>query len=146
MNIMTDNRQKFENWVKTDGVCYGLALDIQSEDDEYPGEYIDATTQLVWDSWQASRESKPDQPSLGLLMSMAIRSDHGLAIPGHYDQPVFQSGTMAGVTHKRRLEVALGSMRQMWEEVTGNGFYSPEKDAGYEKSARNILGADYQHR
>ncbi len=66
-------------------------------------------------------------PSPGLLMSMALRYDHGLGMPGYYDTQPLQFGP----SHKQRLEGTLGVMRQLWEEVTGNGFYQPEKEADY---------------
>jgi hypothetical protein len=73
-----------------------------------------------------------EEPSAGLLMSMAIRMDHGLGVPGYYDQPMFGSD---GPTQNQRLEAALSTARQMWEEVTGRGFYRPEKEAEYVKRA-----------
>lgn len=71
---------------------------------------------------------RPKQPTPGLLMSMAIRADHGLAIPGYYDQPIFGA---ENIGHARRLEVALTSARQQHEEVIGTGFYSHEREAAY---------------
>ena len=70
----------------------------------------------------------PSEPPPGLLMSMALRMDHGLGVPGYYDQQMFGS---EAPTHKQRLEAALITARQMWEEVTGHGFYRPEKEAEY---------------
>lgn len=60
-------------------------------------------------------------------MSMALRYDHGLAVPGYYD--TFRRP--GDPTHAQRLEQTLRTMRKLWEEVTGNGFYSPEKEADY---------------
>lgn len=75
------------------------------------------------------------QPPLGLLMSMAIRYDHGLAMPGYYDHInnlLGQGKKIDGLpTHAQRLESTLRTMRQLWEEVAGDGFYSPEKDERY---------------
>lgn len=69
------------------------------------------------------------EPSPGLLMSMAMRYDHGLGMPGYYDQEIFQlAGSPA---HILRLESALITMRQLWEEVTGNGFYKLSAEADY---------------
>ena len=65
----------------------------------------------------------PIEPPPGLLMSMAIRSDHGLGIPGYYDQPLLIKANY-GVTHARLLELALSEMRKIHEEVVGTGFYS----------------------
>lgn len=57
-----------------------------------------------------------------LLLSMAIRYDHGLGIPGYYDT-LFGEGQ-----HQKRLNSALTVMRQLHEEVVGKGFYH----VGYE--------------
>lgn len=62
------------------------------------------------------------EPPAGLLMSMAIRMDHGLGIPGYYDQDMF---SLDGLTHQQRLDAALITAKQMWEEVVGLGFYRP---------------------
>ena len=67
-------------------------------------------------------------PPVGLLVSMAIRLDHGLGCPGYYDSPAFSP---SGITHKRRLEAAMSTARQLWEEVAGHGFYSPAREAYY---------------
>lgn len=66
------------------------------------------------------------EPSDGLLVSMAMRWDHGLGCPGYYDQPLF-----GGVGHEARLRSAMATMRQLHEEVVGTGFYSPEREAEY---------------
>lgn len=70
----------------------------------------------------------PKEPSIGLLTSMAIRDDHALAIPGAYDQPFYSN---SGITHADRLKSAIRSMRQIYEEVVGSGFYSPEREEYY---------------
>lgn len=62
----------------------------------------------------------PKTPPPGLLESMAIRSDHGLGVPGHYDQPMFSEN---GMTHEKRLKAELTNMSQLYEEVSGHGFY-----------------------
>jgi len=72
-------------------------------------------------------------PPPGLLMSMAIRFDHGLGCPGYYDQPFFSGGDQP--THAQRLKSTLGQMRQLWEEVVGQGFYRPEREAEYAAKA-----------
>jgi hypothetical protein len=64
----------------------------------------------------------PVKPTDALLMSMAVRYDHGLGIPGYYDSELFAA---SGLTHARRLEAALTTMRQLHEEVVGKGFYKP---------------------
>lgn len=78
-----------------------------------------------------------NEPSMGLLVSMAIRMDHGLGVPGYYDQPMFGN---SGPTHQQRLDAAITTARQMWEEATGHGFYRPEKEAEY--AARASLKAN----
>lgn len=70
----------------------------------------------------------PKNPPPGLLMSMAMRFDHGLGCPGYYDQPVFAS---SGVTHAQRLERTLATMYQLYEEVSGHGFYKPARESEY---------------
>ncbi len=76
----------------------------------------------------------PADPSPGLLMSMAIRYDHGLGCPGYYDASFFAQTN--GFTHQQRLESVLREMRKLHEEVVGSGFYSPEKDASYAALAK----------
>ncbi len=71
----------------------------------------------------------PVKPPLGLLMSMAIRHDHGLAIRGYYDNHLIR-GHEPGA-HARRVHAAISQMRQVYEEVAGQGFYRPEKEADY---------------
>ena len=66
----------------------------------------------------------PKEPPLGLLMSMALRYDHGLGCPEYYD--MFGEGE-----HVKRLESTLTTMRQLYEEVSGYGFYSPEREEFY---------------
>ena len=75
------------------------------------------------------RAAEEIEPPPGLLMSMALRYDHGLGMPGYYDQEMFK--TPYNPTHAQRLESTLSTMSQLWEEVTGNGFYRPEKEAEY---------------
>jgi len=66
----------------------------------------------------------PKEPPPGLLMSMALRYDHGLGCDGYYD--MFGAGE-----HEKRLRGTLATMRQIYEEVSGNGFYRPEREAFY---------------
>ena len=70
----------------------------------------------------------PIEPSPGKLISMAIRHDHGLGLPGYYDRDGFFGN---GVSHQQRLESIIGQMRQLHEEVVGSGFYSVEKESAY---------------
>ncbi|MNU30408.1 hypothetical protein D3C71_188930 [compost metagenome] len=69
----------------------------------------------------------PVKPTDELLMSMAVRYDHGLGLPGYYDQELFSG---SGITHAQRLEAALTTMRQIHEEVVGEGFHRPTKAGG----------------
>jgi hypothetical protein len=76
------------------------------------------------------------KPPPGLLMSMAIRMDHALGIPGYYDQDLFGVKMYEldhGPTHSQRLRAALTTCSQLWEEASGYGFYSPEKEEDYKK-------------
>ena len=66
----------------------------------------------------------PNDPPLGLLMSMALRYDHGLGCAGYYD--MFGAGE-----HEKRLRGTLATMRQLYEEVSGHGFYSREREDFY---------------
>lgn len=72
----------------------------------------------------------PSEPTNTLLMSMAVRYDHGLGIPGYYDQELFSG---SGITHAQRLQAALTTMRQLHEEVVGKGFYRAENDGELKK-------------
>ena len=65
----------------------------------------------------------PKEPPEKLLMSMAIRYDHALGCDGYYDQEIFKS---SGMTHEQRLKSTLATMRQLYEEVAGYGFYKWE--------------------
>jgi hypothetical protein len=58
---------------------------------------------------------------------MAIRYDHGLAIPNYYDTLPIQFGQ----THKQRFDATISVMRQLYEEVSGHGFYSADKESEY---------------
>lgn len=64
--------------------------------------------------------SVPVEPPIELLRSMALRFDHALGVPGYYDQPMFVNGP----SHQQRYDSAITVMRQLYEEVVGEGFYS----------------------
>ena len=61
----------------------------------------------------------PREASIEHLTSMAVRSDHGLGVPGYYDQAMFGNN----ISHDALLRVAIMNMRQLYEEATGQGFY-----------------------
>lgn len=69
----------------------------------------------------------PNTPPPGLLMSMALRYDHALGIPGYYDNLPIQ----LGMSHDERLKSTLSMMRQLYEEISGRGFYRHEREAEY---------------
>ena len=62
----------------------------------------------------------PKSPSSALLMSMAVRLDHGLGVPGHYDSlnelreqlPGLEVGDGQLLTHQQRVEEALEVARK----------------------------------
>lgn len=56
----------------------------------------------------------PKEPPAGLLVSMALRLNHGFGLCGEDSR-----------------NAQLTSMRQVYEEVTGQGFWSPENDHRY---------------
>lgn len=59
-------------------------------------------------------------------MSMAIRHDHALGLPGYYDSIAQCPGE-----HARQVEGTITWMRQLYEEATGQGFYRPELESRY---------------
>lgn len=61
----------------------------------------------------------PKNPPEGLLESMVIRYDHGLGCEGYYDQPMFGGEG----EHRKRYNAAMSIARQLYEEVSGHGFY-----------------------
>lgn len=65
----------------------------------------------------------PIEPPEGLLHSMAIRYDHGLAIPQYYDQLSCHQSTSDGA-HEDNYNHTITLMRQLYEEVAGHGFFS----------------------
>lgn len=62
----------------------------------------------------------PVTPPDGLLHSMAVRFDHGLGCPGFYDQDIY---SQSGKSHKERYDNAIQTMSQLYEEVSGHGFF-----------------------
>lgn len=71
----------------------------------------------------------PKHAPLGLLVSMAIRDDHSLAMPEDVG-----SGGLGGfhaLPIGLRRESAIRRMRQIYEEISGHGFYSGDKEGFY---------------
>ena len=66
----------------------------------------------------------PKDPPQGLLESMAVRYDHGLGCEGYYDQPLYDSYP----SHQEKWDSTLVTMRQLYEEVSGHGFYQWKKE------------------
>lgn len=83
-----------------------------------------------WVTAERPAHETRNEPPPGLLMSMAIRMDHCLGVPGYYDSFEHTGGATVA-SHQQRLDAALATARQMWEEVTGRGFYRPEREAEY---------------
>lgn len=81
----------------------------------------------------------PVEPTPGLLMSMAVRYDHALGMPGFYDQTLFGK-KVSDIDHAERLRQAISTMRQLHEEVVGTGFYKPEREAEYAAMSREAQG------
>lgn len=69
------------------------------------------------------RRLLPKDPPAELLLSMALRFDHGLGLPGYYDS-LYGEGE-----HELRLQSTLAQMRQLYEEVSGYGFFDWSKYA-----------------
>lgn len=62
------------------------------------------------------RPPLPKEPPEGLLWSMALRYDHALGCEGYYDQ--WGEGQ-----HEARKQGTMAIMRQLYEEVSGHGFF-----------------------
>ena len=69
----------------------------------------------------------PIEPPIELLISMALRIDHGLGCPGYYDCLPIQLGP----THKQRMDATIADMRRVYEEAVGKGFYSDDRKEYY---------------
>jgi hypothetical protein len=82
----------------------------------------------------------------GLLVSMAIRYDHSFGIlMGAFDsytdlsekQIMLLRAVMVYYRCGQELSnYATGTHAQLWEEMTGVGFYRPEKESAYQASAQ----------
>jgi hypothetical protein len=79
---------------------------------------------------EANAGKLPKEPPPGLLISMALRQDHGLGVPGYYDATPWGDAPVAE-RHWRRFQGAVNAMRQLYEEASGHGFWSPENDCEY---------------
>lgn len=102
---------------------------MSNEDDQEALNILDKHT---WELYEQSGEQPiktvmvPAEPPRALLISMAIRYDHGLGVPGYYD-------TLGNSeAHQQRLESTISIMSQLYEEVVGKGFYSDKNKKFYE--------------
>ena len=99
---------------------------VRSLDKDKKENYKQAADQdsySVPEGWKLVPINPPDT----CITSMAVRSDHGLAIPGYYDDGLQRDP----VGHNQRLEATKTEMRQLYEEAIGEGFYKhtpPKKD------------------
>lgn len=108
------------------------------EDDRAYKELLRYIEQLEENSFDPTTHvAIPIKPSQGVLMSMAVRSDHGLAVPGYYDQFAFAGSAQFPLSHKKRLEGTLSEMSQLYEEVTREGFYKDSKEQEYVNMMNN---------
>jgi hypothetical protein len=107
---------KFAAYIGSDDPGYVFTIKLQLRD-------------AIIDILEKRKIGLPKEPPLGLLMSMAIRYDHALGIPGYYDQQIFEGEGNCG--HMKRLQSTLTTMSQLYEEVAGYGFYQPSKETIY---------------
>lgn len=65
----------------------------------------------------------PTKPPLGLIVSIALRLDHGLfqLAPGETPEE-----------HENRKRMAMSDAVRAYEEISGQGFWSPERNQFYE--------------
>ena len=63
----------------------------------------------------------PTNPPKGLLISMAVRYDHSFLMPSTFLNKTIDSKN-----------AVLTQMKQLYEEVSGNGFWKPENNDSYE--------------
>jgi len=113
-------------WVATRGEKGGRFRDVN---EPRQSDYLDTARAVLAAIDAAGWAVVPREASDGLLVSMAIRQDHGLGVSGYYDGLVFPRDGGGG--HAKRLASAVRSMRKLHEEVVGAGFYKPEKEASY---------------
>ena len=81
----------------------------------------------------------------GLLISMAIRFDHSFGIlMGLFDSFTSLEKKQIALLHDVMVHYRrghalsnyrMGTEAQLWEEMTGAGFYRPEKESSYRASA-----------
>lgn len=122
-----------------DPARHGPSMEAQPGDDWYTfaGPMVEASETARQSRAPEDGAQAPSEPSPGLLMSMAMRYDHSLGMPGYRDWKLAPGiGEKEPGLHARILANTMGSMRQLWEEVTGNGFYSPAREADYVASAK----------
>jgi hypothetical protein len=90
-------------------------------------EYVSANIQA---SQPLESGATSNSPTPGLLMSMAIRYDHGLGVPGYYDS------LLGPGEHQKKVMSTLAVMAQLYEEISGQGFYSPDREDHYRTLAQ----------
>lgn len=71
-----------------------------------------------------------NKPELGLLVSMAIRQNHGLFMPYAYRNPEDYAVVLVN---------SVFYMSQLWEEVSGNGFWNENNNSEYENNFMNAV-------
>lgn len=86
----------------------------------------------------------PQKPTLGRLVSMGTRYDHSLGIrapddddrhqyPGYIDPTGMKTNfhCYTGGKTDREVKSILRTMSQLYEEISGLGFYQESKESGY---------------
>jgi len=96
-----------------------------SEALEVIGDVLSGVSYPYGEAWDVirSRLEVSDEPDVALLVSMAMRINHGF-----------------GVDDQRSQEIQLADMRRCWEEVVGKGFYRPENRKQYLAALVAALG------
>ena len=130
MSLQNELRTEAKDWDEheTNGL-YQMMLRAANELDRLTAELAAVKAERDALSEQVATKKDwvlvPREPERERLVSMAIRYDHALAVPGYYDNPAFAH--FGGVGHAKRLEGTIISMRQLYEEAIGQGFYPNNK-------------------
>lgn len=88
----------------------------------------------------------PREPPDGLLVSMALRLDHGLLAPQTQIAKLREGATLGDILEtpeqmQRRVQMRLSNMRKVYEEVSGTGFYSWEREPHYQEMRTHCIDA-----